>query len=74
MLEMVKHSICLFCQGRLFQDFNSVIKQALIGITVAIVIIVVAVKIGLSLWLSIVIASLVSGALQPFLFKDLKYA
>jgi len=74
MLDMFINSFILFWKGRLFQDIGHVIKQAVIGMVIAAVIVVVAVKAGLALWMAIVIASLISGAIQPYLFKDLKYA
>lgn len=74
MLDMFMNSFILFWKGRLFQDIGHVIKQAVIGMVIAAVIVVVAVKAGLALWVAIVIASLISGAIQPYLFKDLKYA
>ncbi|PCJ84706.1 MAG: hypothetical protein COA54_13110 [Thiotrichaceae bacterium] len=74
MLDMVINSIILFWKGRLFQDLGHVIKQAVIGMVIAAVIVIAAVKAGLALWMAIVIASLISGAIQPYLFKDLKYA
>ena len=74
MLDMFINSFTLFWKGRLFQDLGHVIKQAVIGMVIAAVIVIVMVKIGLALWIAIVVASLVSGAIQPYLFKDLKYA
>ncbi len=74
MLDMFQQSIILFFKGRLFKNLGHVFKQAAIGTVIAAVIIIVAVKAGLALWIAIIIASLISGALQPYLFKDLKYA
>ncbi len=74
MLDMFVNSFILFWKGRLFQDIGHVIKQAAIGMVIAAVIVILAVKAGLALWMAIVIASLISGAIQPYLFKDLKYA
>jgi len=74
MLDMFMNSFILFWKGRLFQNIGHVIKQAVIGMVIAAVIVVAAVKAGLALWMAIVIASLISGAIQPYLFKDLKYA
>jgi hypothetical protein len=74
MLDMFMNSFILFWKGRLFQDIGHVIKQAVIGMVIAAVIVIAAVKAGLALWIAIVIASLISGAIQPYLFKDLKYA
>ncbi|MBL4682278.1 MAG: hypothetical protein JKY88_16360 [Pseudomonadales bacterium] len=74
MFDMVMDSIILFCQGRLFKNMGHVVKQAAIGITICTVLVVVMAKVGLPLWLAIIIASLISGAMQSYLFKDLKYA
>jgi len=74
MLDMFINSFILFWKGRLFQDIGHVIRQAAIGMVIAAVIVIAAVKAGLALWIAIVIASLISGAIQPYLFKDLKYA
>ena len=73
MFEMFKNSVVLFLQGRLFQDLGDVIRQALIGIVIAAVIVIALVKTGLALWVAIVISSLIAGAIQPYLYKDLKY-
>jgi hypothetical protein len=70
---MFLNSATLFLQGRLFQDLDSVLKQAYIGIAVTVVLLIFLVKLGLPLWLAIIATSLISGALQPYLFKDLKY-
>lgn len=74
MFDMVMNSIVLFWKGRLFQDLSSVIRQAIIGIIITAAICIAAVKAGLALWLAVLIASVIGGALQPWLFKDLKYA
>ncbi len=74
MFDMVKDSIVLFLQGRLFKDTPKVIGKALIGMTVAAAILVIMVKLGAPLWASVIVSSLAAGALQPYLFKDLKYA
>ena len=75
MFDMVKTSIVLFLQGRLFANRNHVIRQSLIGIVVTAAILIAAVKLTtLPLWGSAVIAGLLGGALQPLLFKNLKYA
>ncbi len=73
MFEMFLNSATLFVQGRLFQDLTSVAKQAGIGIAIALFLALFLAILGLSLWPVIIIASLVSGAVQPYLFKDLKY-
>lgn len=74
MFEMFLNSATLFIQGKLFRDINSVFKQAATGMAIAAILLIVLVKTGLPLWLAIILASLVSGGIQPYLFKDLKYA
>ncbi len=74
MLDMVMNSITLFVKGKLFKDVGAVTRQALIGIAIT-----AALLVGLSfapipLWAAAAIAGLIGGALQPYLFKDLKYA
>ncbi|MEQ8289327.1 MAG: hypothetical protein RIB78_06355 [Gammaproteobacteria bacterium] len=73
MFDMFLNSVTLFLQGKLFQDLGKVIRQAIIGVVIAALMLVVTVKLGLTLWLAVLITSLVAGALQPWLFKDLKY-
>ncbi len=74
MLDMVMNSVTLFFQGRLFKDIGAVIKMAMIGIALTAIILIGLVLAGLPLWLSAVIAGLIGGGVQPYLFKDLKYA
>ncbi len=74
MWDAFLNAATLFCKGKLFRDFGAVVKQTLIGNAVAAILLIVLVKLGLPLWIVVPIASIVSGALQPWLFKDLKYA
>lgn len=74
MFDMFLNSVTLFMKGRLFQDVGSVIRQAIIGMVITAAIVIGLVKAGLSLWIAIIVASLIAGAIQPYLFKDLKYA
>jgi hypothetical protein len=73
MFEMFKNSIVLFFQGRLFADPGKVYRQLAIGIAATALLLTVGVLAGVPLWLSTLIAGLVGGALQPYLFKDLRY-
>lgn len=74
MWDMFINSAQLFLKGKLFRDLNQVILKGAIGIIIGAVLLVVLAKVGLPVWLSAAVAGLVSGALQPYLFKDLKYA
>jgi hypothetical protein len=70
---MFVNSLKLFVKGKLFREPRQVLRQWLIGFAVSLAGVVVLAQVGLPLWLAIAIAALGSGALQPFLFKDLKY-
>ena len=74
MWGLFSNSLLLFLKGKLFRDPLEVLKKWLIGLCVALVAVIVLAKIGLPLWLVVVIAALGAGALQPYLFKNLKYA
>ncbi|HEY9732515.1 MAG TPA: hypothetical protein V6C89_11425 [Drouetiella sp.] len=74
MWDAFSNAFGLFIRGKLFRDFNQVVKQTLIGVAVAGVLMVILAKIGLPLFVVVPLVSIVAGALQPWLFKDLKYA
>lgn len=73
MVDMFLNSVRLFFAGKLFRDSRAVLMQWLKGFTVCLALLLL-----LGWWVSplvgVVVASLVGGALQPLLFKDLKYA
>lgn len=73
MLDMFLNSVRLFLAGKLFRDGRAVLTQWFKGFAVCL-----ALMLLLGWWVSplvgVVVASLVGGALQPLLFKDLKYA
>ena len=73
MWQMTRNSIALFFHGKLFADRGKVLQQLLIGIAVTAVLFVGLAKAGLPLWLAAMVAAMLGGALQPYLFKDLKY-
>ncbi|MDN3622645.1 hypothetical protein [Methylobacterium isbiliense] len=63
----------LFFQGRLFAEPGKVYRQTAIGAVATAVILVVIGKLGLSLAVAAAAAGFIGGALQPYLFKDLRY-
>jgi hypothetical protein len=73
MFDMFWNSVVLFCKGKLFQDPYKVMMLVGLGAGMGTVLFVVLVQIGLALWLSVALTSLIVGALQPRLFRDLKY-
>lgn len=83
MWEMAKNSMILFMQGRLFQNSAHVFRQVFFGtIITACILIVVALALTLAdfgpqnyvIWIAAGVAGFLGGLLQPYLFKDLKYA
>lgn len=73
MWSMFLNSAQLFLKGKLFRDQNQVFRQGAIGVVIGILLLVILAKLGAPVWLAAIIAGLVSGAVQPYLFKDLKY-
>ncbi|MCC7529316.1 MAG: hypothetical protein IT342_12405 [Candidatus Melainabacteria bacterium] len=73
MFDAVINMITLFLRGRLFKDPKKVAIRASIGIGTGLVLLVVLVKLNTALLAAIAVSALVSGTLQPFLFRDLKY-
>ncbi len=73
MWDLAKHSITLFLRGKLFQDTSMVVRRTAIGVSLTAVILVAAVAAGVPAWGASVIAGLIGGMAQPYLFKDLKY-
>jgi hypothetical protein len=71
--EMAQSSMSLFFRGRLFADPAMVARQLAIGIVVTAILLIVIARIGAPLWLAALVAGLAGGALQPYLFKDLRY-
>jgi hypothetical protein len=63
----------LFFQGKLFAEPSKAYRQLAIGGGVTAVILVVMSLIGAPVWAAAIVAGLGGGALQPYLFKDLRY-
>jgi Flp pilus assembly protein TadB len=70
---MFWHSILLFLRGKLFQNPGHVVRQSAIGVSITAIACVVLAKLGGSVWLAVLISALIGGALQPWLFRNLKY-
>ena len=69
---MFASSVRLFLKGKLFRDGRQVFSQWLKGFGITLGVLLIA---GLlfSPVVGVILASLAGGALQPYLFKDLKY-
>ncbi len=73
MLEMALSSILLFFRGKLFADPSMVCRQLAIGIVATAVLLIVIAEWGAPPWFAALVAGLLGGGLQPYLFKDLRY-
>jgi hypothetical protein len=74
MWDMVSNSLQLLLKGKLFREPGAAFRQWLIGFVASLIAIVLFVKLGTPLWLAVALVAIASGLLQPFLFKNLKYA
>jgi len=74
MFEMVRSSILLFFRGKLFAEPAQAYTQLAIGVLFAALCFVLAARVaGLPYWAAAAIAGFLGGALQPRLFRDLRY-
>lgn len=73
MWEMFMSSAQMMLKGKLFRDNGMVIRQWLIGFLIAIALIVLLGKFVMPTWAAAMIGGFATGALMPYLFKDLKY-
>ena len=63
----------LFFTGKLFRDYRTVLGQLAIGVASGAIVIVLIGTIAPA-WVATIAGGMVSGALQPLLFKNVKYA
>lgn len=73
MWEMFMGSAAMMLKRKLFRDNSMVIRQWIIGFIVAVALIVLLGKFVLPMWAAAMIGGFATGALMPWLFKDLKY-
>jgi large-conductance mechanosensitive channel len=69
---MFASSVQLFFRGKLFRDGRQVFSQWLKGFVITLAVVVSA-GLAFTPLVGVILGSLVGGALQPYLFKDLKY-
>ena len=72
MFQMFSSSIQLFLKGKWFRDGRQVFSQWLKGFLLTLGLLLGAGWV-FNPFIGVILASLVGGALQPYLFKDLKY-
>ncbi|MGQ0456035.1 MAG: hypothetical protein ACT4OU_03115 [Hyphomicrobium sp.] len=74
MIEMVRNSIGLFFRGRLFAEPAKAYLQLAIGVLFTALCFLVALNLaGLPYWTAAGVAGFLGGALQPYLFRNLRY-
>jgi hypothetical protein len=73
MLDMFLNSVKLFFAGRLFRDNRAVLRQWLKGFVLCLGLLLVVGWI-VSPLAGVLATGVIGGALQPLLFKDLKWA
>jgi hypothetical protein len=74
MLDMVKNSVSLFFQGKLFAEPGKAYMQLAIGVLLTALCFIAAHKFaGLPYWAAASVAGFLGGAIQPYLFRDLRY-
>lgn len=74
MIDMVKSSIALFFRGKLFAEPGKAYMQLLLGIIFTALCFIAALRFGgLPHWAAAIVAGFLGGALQPYLFRNLRY-
>lgn len=72
MFGMFVNSVRLFFRGKLFRDGRQALRKWLVGFALTLAVLLLA-GFALTPVAGVILASLLGGALQPYLFKDLKY-
>lgn len=73
MWDLFSHSLRLFLRGKLFREPRQVLRQWALGVAIGAIALLLLAALGTPLWLAVLLTSAGGGALQPWLFKDLKY-
>ncbi|ARV60653.1 hypothetical protein BZZ01_20375 [Nostocales cyanobacterium HT-58-2] len=72
MLEIGWFSARLFFKGKLLRDPMNFVRQTAIGIGISALLLFLIAQAEVSLWIPVVLSSLFTGILMPFLHKDIK--
>jgi uncharacterized membrane protein len=73
-MEMFTDGFTLLIQGKLLRDYPKVFAEALLGAFIGMIIFIVLAFFSVPLWIAVIVSSAISGALQPWIFKDIKFA
>ncbi|MEH2274702.1 MAG: hypothetical protein V7K40_07795 [Nostoc sp.] len=72
MLEIGWFSVKLFLKGKLLRDPIFFIKQTTIGVAVGFLLLVLLAQAPIPFYFPIILSSLVTGMIMPYLLKDFK--
>ncbi len=72
MLEIGWYSIKLFFKGQLIREPGYFFKQIVIANSIGLLIFLSLSQTQLPFWLPVTVASIITGAIMPFLLKDFK--
>ena len=72
MLEVGWFSTKLLLKGKLLRNPVYFIRQSAIGCGLGLLLLIGLEEVGVSLWIPVIVSSLVTGMVMPFLLKDVK--
>lgn len=72
MLEIGWFSVKLFLKGKLLRDPVFFVKQTTIGVAVGLLLLVLLAQAPIPFYFPIILSSLVTGMIMPYLLKDFK--
>lgn len=73
MFSVVIDSMKLFFSGRLFQDYNMVMRNFIFGAICGVAVMIAVYLLIHNTMIAAICGGAVAGLLQPYLFKNLKY-
>jgi hypothetical protein len=73
MLHLAKHAIALLLEGKLFRDMRYFYRRLAIGVAVTVALMLLASLVIKSVIVLALIGGFVGGAVQPYLFADVRY-
>jgi hypothetical protein len=69
---MFFNAMKLFVQGKLFRDYRAMLRLWAVAFVIAAALILL-IALYVNIWVGAIGGGLVSGALMPYLFRNLKY-
>lgn len=72
MLEIAWFATRLFIKGKLLREPVYFIRQAAIGVVIGLIMLLILAQVKFPLWIMIVVSSIATGAMMPFLMQEFK--